>query len=68
MPRVKFEATIPGFEQAKTVHALDRTVTAIGRQKYAEQKNQLPFSFQERCETERLLTETTRRHSVPDPD
>jgi hypothetical protein len=27
MPRVGFEPTIPAFEQAKTVHALDRAAT-----------------------------------------
>jgi hypothetical protein len=30
MPRVGFEATIPGFEREKTVHALDRVATVIG--------------------------------------
>jgi hypothetical protein len=30
MPRVGFEPTTPVFERAKTVHALDRTVTVIG--------------------------------------
>jgi hypothetical protein len=30
MPRVRFEPTIPGFERAKTVHALDRAATVIG--------------------------------------
>jgi hypothetical protein len=30
MPRVGFEPTIPVFERAKTVHALDRAVTVIG--------------------------------------
>jgi hypothetical protein len=30
MPRVEFEPTIPAFEGARTVHALDRTVTVIG--------------------------------------
>jgi hypothetical protein len=30
MPRVRFEPTIPAFERAKTVHALDRTATVIG--------------------------------------
>jgi hypothetical protein len=29
MPRVEFEATIPVFESAKTVHALDRAATVI---------------------------------------
>jgi hypothetical protein len=31
MPRVEFEPTIPVFERAKTVHALDRAATLIGR-------------------------------------
>jgi hypothetical protein len=30
MPRVGFEHTIPVFERAKTVHALDRAATVIG--------------------------------------
>jgi hypothetical protein len=30
MPRVGFEPTIPAFERAKTVHALDCAATAIG--------------------------------------
>jgi hypothetical protein len=30
MLRVEFEPTIPVFEQAKTVHALDRAATVIG--------------------------------------
>jgi hypothetical protein len=30
MPRVGFEPTIPGFELAKTVHALDGAATVIG--------------------------------------
>jgi hypothetical protein len=30
MPRVGFEPTIPAFERAKTVHALDHTATVIG--------------------------------------
>jgi hypothetical protein len=29
MPRVGFELTIPVFERAKTVHALDRAATVI---------------------------------------
>jgi hypothetical protein len=29
MPRVGFEPTIPAFERAKTVHALDRAETVI---------------------------------------
>jgi hypothetical protein len=30
MPQVRFEPTIPVFERAKTVHALDRAATVIG--------------------------------------
>jgi hypothetical protein len=30
MPSVGFETTIPVFERAKTVHALDRAATVIG--------------------------------------
>jgi hypothetical protein len=30
MPRVGFKPTIPVFERAKTVRALDREATAIG--------------------------------------
>jgi hypothetical protein len=30
MPLVGFEPTIPAFEQAKTVHALNSAATAIG--------------------------------------
>jgi hypothetical protein len=30
MPRVGFEITIPVFEKAKTVHALDGAATVIG--------------------------------------
>jgi hypothetical protein len=30
MPRVGFEPTIPAFEQAKTVHALDRAANVTG--------------------------------------
>jgi hypothetical protein len=29
MPRVGFEPTVPVFERAKTVHALDRAATVI---------------------------------------
>jgi hypothetical protein len=31
MPWVEFEPTIPAFERAKTVHALDRAATVIGQ-------------------------------------
>jgi hypothetical protein len=30
MPRVEFEPTILAFEEAKTVHALDRAATVTG--------------------------------------
>jgi hypothetical protein len=30
MPKVRFEPTIPVFERAKTVHAIDRAATVIG--------------------------------------
>jgi hypothetical protein len=30
MPRVEFEPTIPAFERAKIVYALDRAATVIG--------------------------------------
>jgi hypothetical protein len=31
MPRVGFEPTIPAFEKAKTVRAVDREASVIGR-------------------------------------
>jgi hypothetical protein len=31
MPRLGFEPTVPVFEEVKTVHALDRAATVIGR-------------------------------------
>jgi hypothetical protein len=31
MPRMGFEPTIPAFERAKTVHALDRAAPVIGK-------------------------------------
>jgi hypothetical protein len=30
MPQVEFEPTTPAFEQAKTLHALNRAATVIG--------------------------------------
>jgi hypothetical protein len=42
MPRVRFETTFPVFERAKTVHALDGTVTVIGLTKTASYKLGLP--------------------------
>jgi hypothetical protein len=38
MPRVGFEPMSSAFEQAKTVHALDRAATVIGERKYTERK------------------------------
>jgi hypothetical protein len=35
MPGVGFEATIPMFERAQTVHALDRAATVIGLYLYS---------------------------------
>jgi hypothetical protein len=40
MPLVGFEPTIPAFERAKTVHALDCAVTGIGRQMLLRWSNQ----------------------------
>jgi hypothetical protein len=45
MPQVRFEPTIPVFERAKTVHALDRAATVIG----VSGNNRL--LLWERCET-----------------
>jgi hypothetical protein len=36
MPRVGFEPTIPVFERAKTVHALDRAATVIGKERFCD--------------------------------
>jgi hypothetical protein len=36
MPRVGFEPTIPVFERAKTVHALDRAAVVIGNAPYRD--------------------------------
>jgi hypothetical protein len=33
MPQVEFEPNIPVFEQAKTVHALDRAASVTGNRK-----------------------------------
>jgi hypothetical protein len=35
MPQVEFEPTIPVFERAKTIHALDRATTVIDRNNFA---------------------------------
>jgi hypothetical protein len=45
MPRVVFEPTIPAFERAKTVHALDREATVIGNHlTYFDESNIGDFS------------------------
>jgi hypothetical protein len=49
MSRVGFEPTIPVFEQAKTVHAVDRAATVIGPRPcrwriYVPRKRRLTFT------------------------
>jgi hypothetical protein len=39
MPRMEFEPMIPVSKRAKTVHALDRAVTVIGRTKIWGRRN-----------------------------
>jgi hypothetical protein len=39
MPRVEFDPSTSVFEQAKTVHALDRAATVIGPSEVREQVN-----------------------------
>jgi hypothetical protein len=39
MPRVGFESTIPAFELAKAVHALDQEATVIANYEIEEIKN-----------------------------
>jgi hypothetical protein len=39
MPLVGLEPTIPAFERAKTVHALDRAATVIGDKSHAYKNN-----------------------------
>jgi hypothetical protein len=41
MPTVGFEPTIPMFERAETVHALDRAATVIGASSDIEASNSL---------------------------
>jgi hypothetical protein len=38
MPRVGLEHTIPAFERAKTVHALERVATVTGHNKEVHSK------------------------------
>jgi hypothetical protein len=44
MPQVGFEPTIPVFERAKTVHALDRAVTVMGTREIYRHKNDTSMS------------------------
>jgi hypothetical protein len=39
MPQVGFEPKIPVFERPKTVHALDRAATVIGKKETTQYKN-----------------------------
>jgi hypothetical protein len=39
MPRMGFEPTIPVFERAKSVHALDREATVIGQNVFTKYKS-----------------------------
>jgi hypothetical protein len=59
MLRVGFELTIPVFEQAKTVHALDREATVIGRNacKVLESK----LFYNQRSEQRMILKQSTVR-------
>jgi hypothetical protein len=45
MPSMAFEPTIPAFERAKTVHALDRSATVIGMFLYTALKILAHFSY-----------------------
>jgi hypothetical protein len=49
MPWVGFESTIPAFERAKTVHALDRAATAIGL--FSNTVYDLPLMWQTKFHT-----------------
>jgi hypothetical protein len=44
MPRMGFEPTISVFEQAKTIHALDRAVTQLGTEVDIASLNKLQSS------------------------
>jgi hypothetical protein len=44
MPWVGFQPTIPNFEQAKAVHALDRAVTVIEYKNIVQHINLFPNS------------------------
>jgi hypothetical protein len=46
MPRVGFEPTTPVFERAKTVHALGRAVTVIGKDSLPCSRNSYSEPFQ----------------------
>jgi hypothetical protein len=65
MPRVEFEPTIPVFERAKTVYALDRTATVIGLRHYHFLSNPSQFDIQCRriFDYTRTLSEFVRASS-----
>jgi hypothetical protein len=54
MSQVGFEPTIPVFERAKTVHALDRAATVIGYYSYSQAYVSHQASF---CSGWRFLAE-----------
>jgi hypothetical protein len=47
MPRVGFERTIPAFERAKTVHALDRAAIVTSAIHFRTAKQQETTNFNE---------------------
>jgi hypothetical protein len=57
MPRVGYEPTIPVFERAKTVHALDRAATVIGVVNHLEDVNVVIYliSFKYLCNLVEIL-------------
>jgi hypothetical protein len=56
MPLVGFEPTIPAFERAKTVHALDRAATVIGEMGSVEGLSHKYYAEREwaKCDLETL--------------
>jgi hypothetical protein len=49
MPQVRFEPTIPVFERAKTVHALDRAATVTGGMAICMAENPFTTNKQKKC-------------------
>jgi hypothetical protein len=68
MPQVGFEPTIPLFERAKTVHALDRTTTVIGVEFFSLDKLVQSGVFSHGVRLSPLGTTATVWPIVPDPD